>query len=265
MAWHEGELEMQRRAGVREMADRVARIIGPDIPPAAAAFLAAQPFVVLATVDRGGAVSATLLAGDPGFARATSDRTLTLGPRTGHLDRVSADVDATGILGLLAIHPATRRRMRANGTAVRSGQTFTLTTSEVYSNCPQYIRPRNVTIATATTPTHLRSLTEAQRQQIRESDTFFIATAHPTRGADASHRGGYPGFVEVEGDRLTWPDYPGNNMFNTLGNLVVNPRCSLLFVDFDRGTTLQLRGTATVHGEEERYVEFEVGQVIETR
>jgi hypothetical protein len=68
--------------------------------------------------------------------------------------------------------------------------------------------------------------------------------------------------VHVEGDRLSWPDYPGNNMFNTLGNLVANPRCGLLFVDFDRGTTLQLRGSATVHGEAERYVSFDVSEVI---
>ena len=229
MGWHEGELEMQRRAGVR-----VARVPGPDIPPVAGAFLEAQPFVVVATVSSDGAVSASLLAGDPGFARATDARTLTLEPRTGHLERVSADVDATGILGLLAIHPATRRRMRVNGAAVRNGRCFTVTTSEVYSNCPQYIH-------TQPTP----------------SDTFFIATAHPTHGADVSHRGGPPGFVQVEGNRLTWPDYPGNNMFNTLGNLVVNPRCGLLFVDFERGTTRQLRGFATVHGDAERYVTFE--------
>ena len=228
MAWHEGELEMQRRAG-----GRAGRVPGPDIPPVAEAFLAAQPFVIVATVSSDGTVSASLLAGDPGFARATGPRTLILDPTAGHLEQVSSDIDATGILGLLAIHPATRRRMRVNGTAVRNGGTFTVTTSEVYANCPQYIH-------TQPTP----------------SDTFFIATAHPTRGADVSHRGGPPGFVQVEGDRLTWPDYPGNNMFNTLGNLVVNPRCGLLFVDFERGTSRQLRGTATVHGDTERHVTF---------
>jgi uncharacterized protein len=242
MAWHEGELEMQRRAGVRAMADRVARIIGAEIPPVAAAFLAAQPFVVVATVAADGAVTASLLAGAPGFARAVDARTLILEPRAGHLDQVSADVDATGTLGLLAIQPATRRRMRVNGTAVRNGGTFTVTTSEVYSNCPQYIRP----LPAPTTHPHL-------------ADTFFIATAHPERGADVSHRGGPAGFVEVEGNRLTWPDYPGNNMFNTLGNLVVNPRCGLLFVDFEQGTSRQLRGTATVHGDAERYVTFTGG------
>jgi uncharacterized protein len=245
MAWHEGELEMQRRAGVRAMADRVARIIGAEIPPVAAQFLAAQPFVIAATVAADGAVSASLLTGDPGFARATGPRSLTLTPTAGHLEQVSADVDATGILGLLTIQPATRRRMRVNGTAVRDGGTFTVTTSEVYSNCPQYIRP----LPAPTTHPH-------------SADTFFIATAHPTAGADVSHRGGPPGFVQVDGNRLTWPDYPGNNMFNTLGNLVANPRCGLLFVDFESGTTLQLRGTATVHGDAERYITFDISDAL---
>jgi uncharacterized protein len=243
MAWHEGEIEMQRRAGVRTLADRVARIIGAEIPPVAAAFVAAQPFVIVSTVDATGQPTASLLGGPPGFARAEDERTLTIAPAFGH--DISADVDATGTIGLLAIEPATRRRMRVNGTAVRRGDSIVVTTREVYSNCPQYIRPR------AFAP---RSLSPASRDLIGTADTFFLATAHPILGPDASHRGGA---VRVESPaRLSWPDLPGNNMFNSLGNLLVNPRCGLLFVDFDRAAALQLRGTATVHGDEERVVVF---------
>lgn len=245
MAWHEGELEMQRRAGVRTLADRVARIIGADIPPVAAAFVAAQPFVIVSTVDASGQPTASLLGGPPGFARAEDERTLTIAPAFGH--DVSADIDATGTIGVLAIDLATRRRMRVNGTAVRRGDSIVVTTREVYSNCPQYIRPR------AFAP---RSLSPAPRDLIATADTFFLATAHPAHGADASHRGGA---VRVESaTRLSWPDLPGNNMFNSLGNLLVNPRCGLLFVDFDRAAALQLRGTASVQGDEERVVSFEI-------
>ena len=67
------------------------------------------------------------------------------------------------------------------------------------------------------------SLSAAQRARIGAADTFFIASAHPEGGADASHRGGRPGFVRVTGQRsLAFPDYPGNNMFNTLGNLTAD-------------------------------------------
>ena len=79
------------------------------------------------------------------------------------------------------------------------------------------------------------------------ADTFFVASAHPRRGTDVSHRGGDPGFVRMLDDHtLRVPDYAGNSMFNTLGNLHVNPRAGLLFVDFDRWRTLQLTGTATI-------------------
>lgn len=266
MRYHEGELEMQRRAGVRELADRVSRIIAPEIPPVAAAFVAAQPFLIVATVDASGAPTASLLGGAPGFASARDARTMTITPTFGH--DISEDIDATGIIGLLAIDLATRRRMRVNGTAVRRGDSILVTTREVYSNCPQYIHPR------AFAPIALR---EASPDIIASADTFFLATSHPGSGhparsassmrglearapsADASHRGGPAGFVRVESPtRLSWPDYPGNNMFNSLGNLVVNPRCALLFVDFDRGSALQLRGRAVVEGDEERVVVFDM-------
>ena len=142
-----------------------------------------------------------------------------------------------------------------------------VTAREVYANCPQYIRRRvpgeevaaaNIVRQTAT------ALNARQRATIEATETFFIATAHPDRGADASHRGGPAGFVKAESVQITWPDYPGNNMFNTLGNLLVAPRCGVIFVDFDRGSTLQLSGDAIVRGEKSRMVELSIAVVIET-
>lgn len=267
LMYHEGELEMQRRAGVRTLADRVSGIIGDTIPKAAANFLAAQRFVIVATVDASGAPSASIIGGAPGFATARDDRTLVLEPSFGDLDRVDADLDATGVVGLLAIDQATRRRIRVNGTGVRMNSTIVVSTAEVYSNCPQYIRPRAVRGRATTSPTTSRniSLTAAQQDWIVAADTFFLATAHPQRGADASHRGGPPGFVTIESTtRLHWPDYPGNNMFNSLGNIAVHPQCALLFVDFARAATLHLRGTARVDGDDDREVTFHIEEVIET-
>lgn len=266
MTYHEGELEMQRRAGVRQLAERVGGIINSAIHPAMAAFLGAQRFVVVATVDADGALSASLLGGPPRFAAATDARTVTIAPAFGHRERVLKDVDATGVIGLLAIDQATRRRIRINGSASRNGEGLTISTAEVYSNCPQYIRPRAVREQEAGTPSMSTSetLSPAQQEWIANADTFFLATAHPRRGADASHRGGPAGFVTVETPtKLRWPDYSGNNMFNSLGNLTVNPRCCLLFVDFARGATLQVRGSAHVHGDDERAVTVEVSEVVE--
>lgn len=240
VSYHEGEIEMQRRAGVRVMAERVSRIIAPDIPPAAAAFLAAQPFVIVATVDAGGATTASLLQAR---ARATDDREIT----------IETPFAYEGTIGILAIDLATRRRMRANGTAVRRGDALVVTTSEVYSNCPQYIHPRRFDGRVITTRAFVLT------KELERADTFFLATSHPGRGPDASHRGGEPGFVHVDSPTtLWWPDYPGNNMFNSLGNLLVNPRCGLLFVDFENHRALQLQGTATIEGDEERIIRFEL-------
>ena len=124
-----------------------------------------------------------------------------------------------------------------------------------------------------------RALTAAQRAWIAAADTFFIASGHrgdgeaAAFGMDASHRGGEAGFVTVEGPaRLSFPDYAGNNHFNTIGNLVVDPRAGLLFVDFARGSLLQLTGRTTIewagavlerHPGARRVVTLEIDAVVE--
>jgi predicted pyridoxine 5'-phosphate oxidase superfamily flavin-nucleotide-binding protein len=90
---------------------------------------------------------------------------------------------------------------------------------------------------------------------MRGADTFFIASAHPLarsnpgaeRGVDVSHRGGRPGFVRVDADDvLTVPDFTGNSFFNTLGNLLLEPRAGLLFIEHDSGDTLQVAARAEI-------------------
>jgi len=108
---------------------------------------------------------------------------------------------------------------------------------------------------------------------IERADTFCIASDHPQSGADVSHRGGKPGFVRVVDDRhLAIPDYSGNNMFNTLGNIVANPRVGLLFIDSDSGRMLQLTGSARIDWNParssaipgaERVVDFELNEAID--
>jgi uncharacterized protein len=118
-----------------------------------------------------------------------------------------------------------------------------------------------------------RELSPRQRQLVTEADTFFITTADRAGNADASHRGGSQGFVQVLSPTLLrWPDYVGNAMFNTRGNLEVNPAAGLLFPDWRTGATLQLTGTARTDWEPshaaavpgaQRLVEFSVTDVVE--
>lgn len=262
--YHAGEIEAQRRAGARELSERVGRIIRPAIPAAAATFLAGRPFVIAATVGGDGQVRAALLAGAPGFARAAGESEIEIVPSGGHVGTVEADVGATGRIGLLAIDFATRRRMRANGDAVVAGRSILVSTREVYANCPQYITPRAEPPIGFGAQRTSGSLSPSQQERIRRADTFFIASAHAKAGADASHRGGPPGFLDVSASRISWEDFPGNNMFNTIGNLLVDPRCGLLFVDFTgRDGALRVEGRASVRWEPARRIDVEIARVVD--
>lgn len=257
--YHEGEIAVQERAGVRQSARKVGGIVGNTLPPAAIEFLREQFFAIASYADHAGQVWASLLVGEPGFLRAASERVLAVdslahaGDPLGKRLRESESL----LLGLLVIDLLDRKRMRANGSARQRRDGFDLHLAEVYSNCPKYIQGRLVTPETNTKNNaepgmvQGKTLTKTQQALIEKADTLFIATHHPQRGADASHRGGMPGFVRVLDERtLVFPDYAGNRMFNTLGNLQVTPNAGLLFVDW-RGATLQLTGDAHVLWEEE--------------
>lgn len=89
--------------------------------------------------------------------------------------------------------------------------------------------------------------TERDRELIESSTQFFLATADAEGRPDCSYKGGAAGFVRVIDDRtLAFPDYDGNGMFRSLGNLVVNPRVGLLFVDFEHPRRVRVNGVATV-------------------
>ena len=275
--FHEGELEVQRRAGVAANAERVGRIIRREIPDAARAFAAAQRFVILGAADAAGRVWATLLQGEPGFLSTPSEALLRIDARLRPGDPLAESRAREADVGLLVIHPATRRRMRVNGRArPREPHGLEVATREVYSNCQKYIRQRAVELPDAAgQPVVIEragALTPAQAAWLSAADTLFIASRHPRAGADVSHRGGPPGFVRVPSpDRLLIPDYAGNMMFNTLGNLAADPRVGLLLVDFDAGGMLQLTGRATIHWEPaargdfqgaERLVELSIDEVV---
>ncbi|MGW7820346.1 pyridoxamine 5'-phosphate oxidase family protein [Streptomyces puniciscabiei] len=271
--YHAGSLAVQELMGVRDRADHVGRSLGQDIKPIAAAFLELQPLLVVGAADPGtGRVWASALTGGPGFVRATGVRQVSVVTGTGRgSDPLAVALATPGIpVGTIALDPRTRRRMRLNGRLRPTGRGFAVEADQVFSNCPKYIQRRETyeTLANRT-PGAPRRLTELDPQAaefVRAADTFFLATVHPA-GADASHRGGNPGFVRVTSPReLTWPDYPGNAMFLTLGNLRGNPRAGLLFLDWTTGTTLQLTGEAhtefTASGE--RSVRFTLTEALWT-
>ncbi|MES9538351.1 pyridoxamine 5'-phosphate oxidase family protein [Actinomadura sp. NPDC000600] len=273
--YHQGERAAQRRAGLLDQGAFSSRAVRAEIPEVARKFLLAQPMLVLGAADDQGRMWATVLTGRPGFLRAEDDRTLTIDARPAPDDPLHDRLTGPAQVGMLAIEPGRHRRMRMNGRAAPTGSGLRVDLDQVYSNCPKYIQKRQPewAAATAAPPKHSSALTPDQQKWIAGADTFFIATADLDGDADASHRGGAPGFVEVVSPTvLRWPDYVGNAMFNTLGNLEVQPRAGLLFCDWSTGAVLHLTGTARTDWDPahaaavpgaERLVEFTATEVVE--
>lgn len=259
---------------MRQMAARIARGIHAAIPPAAAEFIRQQRFVVLSAADRVDRAWVSALGAEAGFARAIDERRVALDAVPPPGDPLHGSLAAGSGVGLLFIDFAARRRMRLNGVVESAHDAgFTVAADQVYSNCPKYIQRRESLAGEPFRPPaparRAGDLTSDQRRRIAEADTFFIGTTHRKGGWDASHRGGLPGLVRVGGPALlSWPDYAGNTMFNTLGNILADGRAGLLFPDFSSGGALLLSGTARLEwggdgADAERRVVFTVEQVVE--
>lgn len=227
--------------------------IRPFMPEQHRAFFPLLPYLFAATPDAGGWPMASVLTGPRGFVTSPDPTTLRIGALPRDDDPAAPGFAAGGEIGLLGIDLATRRRNRANGTIGIRDDGLTIRIAQSFGNCPQYIQTRTVS-AREPKPAAAELLTgldEAARDLIESVDTFFVASRARTElgtdgGFDMSHRGGRPGFVGVHGDTLAIPDFRGNGFFNTLGNLLGDPRAGLLFLNFDNGDLLQIQGTVTI-------------------
>jgi uncharacterized protein len=279
MRFHSGEIAVQERAGVRDIAEDVGEGIVDHLPPGASEFLERRQMAVLGTVDNRGNVWASVVTGDPGFIETVDDRTLKIAAPISSSDPIVRNLASEAHAALFAPDFVASRRVRVNGRGVIKDGAIYIATDEVYGNCRRYLQER-IFIGKREIPAAdqkarvATALSASARAQISRADTFFIATDNPGRGADVSHKGGNPGFVRIiDQRRIAYPDYNGNSMFNTLGNLTTNPHAGLLFIDFDSGRTLQLTGRASIDWSPdrirkfagaERVVDFEIDQVIDT-
>ena len=254
--FHSGELRMQLAAGKQaQVADFGRRMIRRYLTEQHRQFFSELPFVVLGSVDEEGWPWVSVICGAPGFAHSPDPVTLSIAARCCSLDPAVARLRPGMPLGLLGIALDTRRRNRLNGRIRQADKVgLTVTVDQSFGNCPRYIQSRRVELADRRGQSLQLVAEPAERLDeralalIAKSDTMFVASAVPvaddpvSQGVDVSHRGGKPGFVKVDGERLTVPEFAGNNLYNTLGNFVVNPRAGLLFVDFDQGDGLLLSG-----------------------
>jgi uncharacterized protein len=268
MKFHAGEIEVQSRAGVEAEAARNGVGIHSQIALPAYYFLQQRRFAFAGFADQNSSVWCSILTGEPGFLQATPPETLAIQLNTNADPLLLRELEREQDLGLLVIDFATRRRMRFNGKAQTAEGKIMLHTREVFGNCPRYIQMRTIVEAKETLlSTQLRraseELSSSHIELITRSDTFFIATSFQETGTDVSHRGGMPGFVRVlSPSLLAWPDYDGNKMFQTLGNLTVNSAAGLLFLDFDSGDTVQLTGTTDILWDQNSLKDFSGAQRV---
>jgi predicted pyridoxine 5'-phosphate oxidase superfamily flavin-nucleotide-binding protein len=250
---------VQRAAGERDAARQNGVMITDRVMPGMRSFLLTQRMVVVASRDAQERPWASIVFGRPGFISsyedgqsATIDRSMAF---VSDIDVLWNNLKPGAPLGMLAIDLSTRRRLRINGrvellTAERLG----LHVEQAYPNCPKYIQRRRLRTATPRQTMGLPPASEghvpdaALLAAVKKSDTIFVASGHPSRGLDASHRGGAPGFIyNLAPNVLRIPDYAGNSMFNTLGNLRVDARCGLTLLDFQQSRLYQMTGVAILH------------------
>lgn len=273
--FHEGEQAIQRRLGITEKMEASGRrVIRDYMPEQHREFFAQLPFVLIGSVDADGQPWASVAYGEPGFLSTPDPRQLDVRGHLPHADPLHETLAQGAALGLLGIQPHTRRRNRMNGTVewVENGN-FGLRVNRSFGNCPKYIQAREPHLIDddniMPVVRHAASLDEGMQQIIAAADTFFIASAvnqgagpaERPHGADVSHRGGKPGFIRVDNSTtLTVPDFVGNFLFNTLGNIAANPRAGLLFIDFDNGDLLYLAADAQIIWDGEEVTTFEGAQ-----
>ncbi|ODU01301.1 MAG: hypothetical protein ABS81_21050 [Pseudonocardia sp. SCN 72-86] len=277
--FHEGELSVQRQAGLSDQASRLAGMLdAPDISGGMGRFAADQSLAMITSLDDQRRLWTSPLYGRPGFcdAHGATLAVTSLPIESDPLHKLRPGECA----GTLLVDFEKRRRLRINGTIVDVGPSgFEIAADQAFGNCPQFIQQRRIqTLSdTGSGEVEMRQSQVLHADDVRlieQADTLILGTAHPTRGADTSHRGGARGFVRVDGDGLWWPDYPGNNLFNSMGNILESPATALLFFDFAEATTLQLSGQAVVEwitpgsrgddGQTGRRIRFTPEEVVRT-
>ncbi len=255
--WHEGERMIQEKLGVAErMASVGQRVIRDHMPEQHRAFYTQLPFLVLGTVDAAGDPWATFIEGRSGFITSPDPVTLDVGATADPTDPAAPGLLPGHPVGLLGIELHTRRRNRMNGIVGAAEQGFRIHVDQSFGNCPRYIQLRDASYARDVAAPYageverLSAFDAEARAVIAGADSFFVASyadREDRRQVDVSHRGGKGGFVRLADDGLlTIPDFDGNLFFNTLGNILLNGRAGLLFVDYATGDMLQMTGTAEV-------------------
>lgn len=276
--FHAGEIAVQQHLGVAEIASQYGQdFIRPSMPEQHRQFFNQLSFVAIGLVNQQGYPWVVPVVGEAGFIYSEDASELVISQLPHSIDLLALDASVGQKIGLLGIEWANRRRNRVNGIIkAMDSQRMVIHVEQSFGNCPQYIQTRQLRLqqqksqVSKPEPNQLTSskITPTAKALIESADTFFIAsrTQHfnedPRTGIDTSHRGGNPGFVKIEGQRLYFPDFSGNRFFNTLGNIQSDNRVGLFFPNFSNGDVIFLSGGADIHWQHPEVAHFQGAERI---
>eukprot|EP00438_Fugacium_kawagutii_P025222 Skav235375 [mRNA] locus=scaffold6992:46428:48257:- [translate_table: standard] len=258
--WHEGERILQKKQGTVHTSDQMGPIIyHKSIPVSYRDMVGPQPQFMASFFDPETAnIWASMIFAEPGFADCdTSNGThldiqASVDPRDGAAKMVKPGM----LVGAVSIDFMTRRRNRFNGVIekVMPNGHFSIKISQAFGNCPKYITRRKVRRMGRNLEFSGSSMKESSSVGFQEAaiiskaDMMYFGTGTAEHGADMNIRGGTPGFVRVlnNGSSICWPDYMGNGFYMSLGNVQLQKRGALVFVDYDEtGHGVQVVGEMT--------------------
>lgn len=283
--FHDGQLAVQSITGEKEIAKMRIPMIKDAIHPRSIPFIEYQLLAFPGSEDIDGNIWLSLIVGKRGFIKIPSIHEINFDLSkviSNKNDVFFKNIETKPTTGML-FHDAERRaRYRVWGTAQKKENQLVFNIKMGYPSCPKHIQREVFKSPKVKDNLNVISkrgsiLNSSEKKWIASAHTFFIATQTKKGDIESSHRGGNPGFIKIlESGLLRVPDYLGNSMFSTLGNIYENQKAALLFVDYTKGITLQLTGKATLQfdqnseedlhqsGETGRFWTFETKQWIKT-
>ena len=280
--WHEGERQMHHLLKVPEYDNPVS----PGLTPQAAFGLQKFPLLAIGTLDEHGRPWTSLWGGDSGFSSPLGGgivgvRTAVdinndpvvkslLGGKGGDGESFKAEGEGQVVSGL-AIDLMARKRVKIAGrfiagsfkavdsdedrpgTRGEADAQAVIRITESLGNCPKYLNKRLITPAPLDPEPQDPSpiLSEEALDLLKKADMFFMSSSQAGKTMDTNHRGGPSGFARVisnskEGAEIIWPEYSGNRLYQSLGNLMVTPQAGLTFPDYENGNVLYLTGKTEI-------------------
>jgi NAD(P)H-flavin reductase len=275
MSWHMGEKEIQAAMHVEDIDNPTV----PQLSPQLSNHLQIAPLISVGTLDKDGRPWTTLLGGETPLSQPLGGGII--GLRTPVIARYDPVVEALvggeakgevvreegkgRMISGLTIDLQSRKRVKLFGRMIAGALSkkddgeaavvemqVVLKVEQSLGNCPKYLNKKKIEPAISN-PRLVSDSTRLSPQAVEliaKADLFFISSSNQDQDMDTNHRGGPTGFIRVSQDASTtvlyWPEYSGNRLYQTLGNLQINPVAGICIPDFDTGDMLFLTGTTQV-------------------